>query len=84
MSSSSAVGDDDVVALEELREVVFDLEAIEVAAVSEGWFVDNNFYAFTAEILNGLYARMSQGIITKVGMFLVFLNNMTDILYLTD
>lgn len=47
-----AVGDDNVAALGELCEVVFDLEAIEVAAVGEGWFVDNNLYAFAAEILN--------------------------------
>ena len=47
-----AVGDNDVAALGELCEVVFDLEAIEVAAVGEGWFVDDNFYAFAAKMLN--------------------------------
>ena len=48
------VGDDDVAALGELCEVVSDLEAIEVAAIGEGWFVDNNLYAFTAEIFNNV------------------------------
>ncbi len=36
------VRDNDVAALGELCEVVFDLEVIEVAAVGEGWFVNNN------------------------------------------
>ena len=49
-----AVGDDDVAALGELCEVVFDLKAIEVAAVGEGWFVDDNFYAFAAEIFDNI------------------------------
>ena len=49
-----AVGDDDVAALGELCEVVFDLKAIEVAAVGEGWFVYNDFYAFIAEIFNNI------------------------------
>ena len=46
------VGDDNIAALGELREVVYDLEAIEVAAVGEGWFVDNNLYSFAAKIFN--------------------------------
>ncbi len=49
-----AVGDDDIAALRELREVVYDLKAIKVATVGECWFVDDNLYAFAAEILNDI------------------------------
>ena len=49
-----AVGDNDIAALGELREAVLGLEAIEIAAVGKGWFVDNNLYAFTAKIFNNI------------------------------
>lgn len=40
--------------LENFCEVVFGLEAIKVATVGEGWFVDNDFYAFAAKIFNNI------------------------------